>query len=237
MARINIESMSKPGQRKSIDAAWTKKQKMIAAAFIGVLGIGGLGYGAISAWNNRAPALPTTVDEAIALVNSTKLDNLDPDRQEQYLNEAATLLKDLPDEERRKLFRDEKNREALDRIREQQMDEMARKFAKGEQPDWMKMRGPGMPGMGPGGPGREGGGGGNGNGGGGNGGGGRNGGGGAGRGDPDARRAAMDQRMAKTLNSGNAQSVGLRGEMMKRMMTQRQAAPSQSGGGGGGGPK
>lgn len=233
MARINIESMSKPGQRKSIDASWTKKQKMIAAAFIGVLGIGGLGYGALSAWNNRAPALPTTVDEAIALVNSNKLDNLDPDRQEQYLNEAATLLKDLPEEERRKLFRDEKNREAIDRIREQQMDEMAKKFAKGEQPDWRNMRGPGMGPGGPGGPGRDGGGG-NGNGG-GNGGGGRNGGGGAGRGDPDARRAAMDQRMAKTLNSGNAQSVGLRGEMMKRMMTQRQAAPST--GGGGGGPK
>lgn len=222
--------IAKPAPRKTIDAAWTKQRKTIVGAAVAVLGVGVLGFGAYSYWKNLPPSLPTNVDQAIALISSNKIDTLAPDRQEQYLDAAAELLKDLPDEERRKLFRDDKSREALERIREQQFDEIARKFAKGEDLDWRNMRGPGM---GPGGPGREGGpppggnpdGGGAGGGGGrdgaGGGGGGRNGG-GQNRGNPDARRAMMDQRMARSLNSGNAQSVGLRGEMMKRMQQQRQ---------------
>lgn len=224
-------SAKKPAPRKSFDAAWNKQRKTVAVVALVVMSVGTVSYGAYYAWSNRPPALPTTADQAIALISSNKLDTLPIDRQEQYLEAASDLLKDLPEEQRRELFRNDKNRDALERIREQQFDDMARKFAKGEDPDWMRMRGPGM---GPGGPpgGGPGGGGGNGNGGGDGGGGDRGKAGRPGRGDPDARRAMMDQRMAKSLNSGNAQSVGLRGEMMKRMQAARQA-----GGGGNGGQR
>ncbi len=237
---IDVTKKAAQPKRSSLNAKFERNRKPIMVGLLAVMGLGSLVYGGYYAWSHRPPALPTNANEAIALVTSNKLDLLDPGRQEQYLDEAARLLRDLPDEERRKLFRDDKNREALERIREQQFDEMAKKFARGEEPDWQNMRGPGMgPGMGPGagrpdrqpgeqpppgagpdgngGPGRDGGGGGGGN---GNGRGGN-------RGNPDSRRAMMDQRMARSLNSGNAQSVGLRGEMMKRMQQQRQSGGPQ----------
>lgn len=244
MARIDLQSNTKPA-RKSIDANWTKKQKTAAAVVAGVLAFGAVGAGIWYAVDSLPPALPTSATEALAVMKSAKFDQLDEERKQQYAEEAARLLRELPEEERRELRKDDTNRAAIDKIREEQMDEMIKKLARGETPD--------MP-FGPfgGGERRQGGQGGQ---------GGGNGqpreGGPGGAGDRwrnmseadrakaiEERKVRMDQRMAQQFNSGNAQKTGLRGEFFKTMRQNGGPGgpgggrgPGGGGGGGGGGEK
>jgi uncharacterized membrane protein YgcG len=76
------------------------------------------------------------MNEALAVMQSGKLDRMDPQRRAQYTEEARRMLWALTDEERRKLFEDEKHREAMRAIREQTFDDMAYRMARGEQIDW-----------------------------------------------------------------------------------------------------
>lgn len=219
--RIEIGEMETQS-RRPIDASWSPKKKAIVGAVAGVLALGVLGGGAFMAWQNRPVSLPGNAGEAVAMINSGRIDRLDEQRRAQYLAEAGRLLRDLPDEQRRDLVRDETNREAMMDIREAMMDDMVRRFARGEdiEPPWARGRRNGQPrGERPGGP----------------------------PGDREElseeereerrreRTEMMRERISSAFESGNSQSVALRGEFFKRMREMRQQNGGGSRGGNGGG--
>jgi hypothetical protein len=232
--------------RQAIDANWTPKQRRIATVACGVLAVVTLSAGAWWTIANRPPGLPTTIDEALAVMNSRAFRGLDEDRQRQYAAEAARLLQGVSEEDRQRLFQDEKNRQAARRIREEQMEETARRVARGEKIErpmmpWGPGRGPGGGpgggGPGGGGPGGAGGPGGPGGpgvpagarppGGGPGGPGGPGGGRGAGGGQmSEEMRQRIVNRVERGMQTGNAQNMGLRTEMMQRFQAQRSANPS-----------
>lgn len=238
-----------PAAGRSIDASWSKGKKLAVAVLASVGGLAAISFGFWKAWSMTAPGLPTSAAQAVAVINSGRFDNLDEARQEQFFDEAQRLIRAMPDEERRALRDDPGFREAMMRMREQQMDENAKRFARGQELEGF--------GFGPGGPGgrqptaeerqrweqmrkewedRE-----------------------AKMTEEERKkrdeerqrrqeemRKQMDQRMANAINTGSAQSMGLRTEMFKRMA--RQGGNRMFGGrgfggggrgpgGGGGGPR
>lgn len=134
--RFDLDDAMNEGKRRAIDANWSSRKKAmvgVAAACVATVAIGG------SAWaytQMRTPSLPRNMDQALAVMSSGKLDKMAPERRAQYSEEARRILWSLSDEERRKLFEDEKNREALRALREQAFDDMAYRVARGEQIDW-----------------------------------------------------------------------------------------------------
>jgi len=201
--------------RRPIDAEWSKQKKtaVVGACVVGASLALGAGWWAMSAIAN--PGLPTNASDALAVMASSKFESMDEMRKRQYAAEARRLLSELPAEDRRALFEDENAREAMREMREETMDEIARRVARGES----------IEGMFPGGP----------------------------RGprpegerrerpadapafDPEQFRQQMDQRLAEQIQSGNAQSGGLRGEMFKRGM-RGGGGGGRGGGGGGRGPR
>lgn len=134
--RFDLDAAMNEGKRRAIDADWSARKKAlvgVSAAAVAACAIGG------SAWaymRTRTPSLPTTINQAMAVLASDKLDRMAPERRAQYTEEARRILWSLTDEERRKLFEDEKSREALRAIREQTMDDLAYRIARGEQVDW-----------------------------------------------------------------------------------------------------
>lgn len=239
--RISLDAPSAPA-RKAIDANWSAKKKKVVAGLCIGLGTVAVAAGGMFAWSHRPVSLPKTREEAMRVMASDRYKNMDEDRQRQYAVVAAELFKDVPREEMRTYFEDEKTREVLFAMREEAMDEMILKVARGEPIEDMRMGWrPGGPG-GPGGGRPEGGGPGDGQ--------RREGGPEGGPGGPGGpggapmtdeqrqqRRADMARRISdrigKAVNDGNAQMNGLRAEFMSRMRAQG----GGPGGGGGGGPR
>ncbi len=93
---------------------------------------------------SQAPlAMPVSVDEALAGIESDAYAKADPQRRRQYATEAAKLMRDLSEEERRELWEqardDEALREAFRKMMQDRWDEMIRERARGgemERPDW-----------------------------------------------------------------------------------------------------
>jgi len=199
--------------RPTLDAGWSKRKKVVVAAASLTLAVGAVAGGAAYHLATRPPALPTSVDEAVAVLASDRFERLDEDRQRQYAAEAGRLLRDLPADQRRALFQDQATRDALAKVRQEMFDEIARRFARGEDLPTRPRRSDGAEGrptfnpqdMTP------------------------------------EERAAMRERMIQRLNeqfaeaaeSGNAQDSGLRAEMMKR----REKQVRESGGRGGPGAR
>ncbi|RMH30390.1 MAG: hypothetical protein D6693_00570 [Planctomycetota bacterium] len=209
-ARINLDE-ALAAARTPIDAGWSKRKKIaVACASVGVA-LAALAGGASYHQLTRPPALPTTADEALAVLASDRFDRLDEERQRQYAAEAGRLLRALPPDQRRALARDEANREALAKTMQEMFDEVARRFARGQEPSAppQERRGPreGRPGFNP-------------------------------EDITPEQRAQMRERMVERLNeqmaqaaeSGNAQDSGLRAEMMKRRAAQRQQRGGRRGG-------
>lgn len=228
--RINLDEQLAP-ERKTIDADWSKKRKTLVGAGAGVLAIAAVSAGAFLMIRSQPPRLPTTAEEAIVVLGSAKYERLDSERKLQYATESARLLRELPPEERRELMRDDKNREALRQLMNEMMDDAAKRFARGDELEFpgFGFRGPPRGERGerdgnregrerPGGP----------------------------PGDREnmtdeereQRRAEMRERLggriSNAIQSGNAQSTGLRGEMFKRMSKMRESGqmPQRRRGGG-----
>lgn len=215
--RIELTEAAAP--RRTLDAGWTKQQKITAGVASGVLGVAVLVFGGWTAWQNRPVSMPKTAAQAVAMVESGRIDRLDEGRRREYLAEAGRLLRDMPREEARAMFSDDESREAMMDIGMEMFDESARRFARGEglMNLWQDMRGP----RGRGGPER-----------------GERDGEGRGRGEGgepmndeeraarrSERRAQMTARIQGSMQSGSAQGSALRAEFFKRM--------SKSGFGGG----
>jgi len=230
--RIDLDDALRQPGRRAIDADWSARRKMIVGAAAALVAAGAIGGGAWAYLRGRPPALPRTMNEALAVMESGRLDRLDPQRRAQYTAEARRILWSISDEDRRALFRDEANREALRALREQSFDDMAYRIARGDQIDWsefgprerpqlseedrkrmeeMRQRVENMT--------------------------------------PEERekemarrmeemRAEMTKRTKEQLSSGNSQSGALRGEMMQRGGRGGFGGRGRGGGGGGGrGPR
>jgi len=224
--RIDIDAQMAEA-RRPIDANWSKQKKAVVGGGAGALALLALTGGVWAAMASRAPGLPRTADDAIAVLSSGKFDRLSRDRQSQYLAETRRLMRDMSDEDRAKLMQDERARKAFQEMREQMLDEMARRFARGEPMQW-----PGAPAAGERREGptpeqmrqwreRE-------------------------EKMTDEERAERQERMRNMMNqrldsqlaTGNPQSGALRGEMMKRMGFGGPGGRGPGGRpGGGGGPR
>lgn len=210
--RINLDE--ELAGRTPIDAGWSRKKKTIVGASAATIASAALAGGIWWSVAHRPPRLPRTADEAVALLASAKFDRLDEDRQRQYSAEAARLMRALPAEQRRALFQDESKRDAMRRLFQERLDDLARRYARGEDPPF-----PGGPRQGRRGDGER-------------------------RPPFNRKdmspedRAAMRDKMVEQINeqmaqqdkTGNTQDSGLRGEMFKR----RAAQGGGRGGGGGG---
>jgi len=221
--RIDLDAATAP-VRKTLDANWSPRKKKVVASLCIGLGSVAVVAGSYFAWTNRPVSLPKTREEAMKVMASDRYKGLDEERKRQYAVVAAELFRDIPREEMRNYFQDESTREVLFQMREQAMDEMILKVARGEPVEDMRMGwrpggfgGPGgqrPDGQRPEGERREGG---------------PDGGPGAGGGEMtdeqrQQRRAEMAQRIrdriGTAVNDGNAQMNGLRSEFMQRMRAQ-----------------
>lgn len=210
--RINLDEAISP--RAPIDANWSRRKKSIVGGVVAFFAVGAVSAGVWWTMSNRPPRLPRTADEAITILASSQFDRLDEERQRQYAAEAGRLLRELSPEDRRAMFEDEANREALRKIREDRFDELVRRFARGEEMDrgpWRRGERPPRP---------------------------------EGERPPfnpenispedrerfrEMMRERINEQIMTAAQSGNAQSSGLRAEMMKRR--------AQSGGQRGGGQR
>ncbi len=210
--RINLDEASE--SRAPIDANWSRRKKMTVGIVAAICATSAVSAGVWWTMASRPPRLPRTADEAVVLLASSQFDRLSEDRQRQYAAEAGRLMRELPDEERRALFQDESNRDAMRKVFEERMDEMVRNFARGEEMNRGRFPRGERPPRAEGEEGRP----------------------------PfnpeemtdeerqrrmDERKERMNEQILTNAQSGNAQSSGLRAEMMKRM--------TKSGGGWGGG--
>lgn len=185
--------------RRPIDAGWSKRKKaLVGGASVG-LAAGALATAGVLLYNARPVGLPKTAQEAVEMMGSARFARLDEDRRAQYADEAARLIRELPQEERRAMMTDEESREALRTLREQMFDDLVRRYARGEElprfgppPGERRERGEGERGrwqeM-----------------------------------SEEDRAAAMErmrsminERLDSQMSSGNAQTGALRGEMFKR---------------------
>lgn len=133
--RLDLDEALNDG-RRPIDADWSPRKKAAVAVLATLIAGGAIGGGMWAYLNSRTPSLPRNFQQAMRTIESGKLDRMDPQRRAQYAAEAGRLLWSLSDEERRKLFEDEKARESLRGLWEQRMDDMAYRIARGDEIDW-----------------------------------------------------------------------------------------------------
>ncbi|MBX3389295.1 MAG: hypothetical protein KF691_07540 [Phycisphaeraceae bacterium] len=152
-SRRDLFSAAASSASKAVSHDWTPKQKKIAAIGLAGMACAALVYGGVLFVRNRPLQLPKTFEEGKAAMATARFQNMDELRQAQYKTEMDRLFREkmgtMKEEgERRDFFRDESNREVMQQIREQMFDDMAKRVAKGETPQFPF--GPGGPG-GPGG--------------------------------------------------------------------------------------
>ncbi len=198
--------------RKPIDASWSPKKKKIVAGVCAAVTALAVSGGAYAAWSMRTPELPANTAEAMALLQSGKFSSLPDDRKGQYAAEMARLFRTLPEDERRKIMEDPKNREEMRKVREEMMDDFMKRYARGEAaPSEMRPpEGRRPPGDRP-------------------------------QLTEEERRQRMEdarnrmtQAFKNSVSTGNAQGGGLRGEFFKTAGFGGGRGPGGGGGGGGG---
>lgn len=217
--RVELAPVATP--RVAIDANWSKGKRRAVAVGVSLAAVAALGAGVWMYLRSLPPAMPTTAEEAIAVMNSAAYKRLDGQRQQQYAAEAARLLIAVPEDQRAALRENPDARRAMREAMEKRMEDLAKRIARGETLEMPRMPfgpgGPGGPGApaggspgGPAGPGR--------------------GPGGPGRGGPmtNEMRERITGMIEGRIMTGNAQMTGLIGEMRERM---RQQAGGPPGGG------
>lgn len=133
--------ISTEGQRKAIDADWTKRKK--AAVAVGAcLAAVVAAVAGVAVYRANAPVrLPRSADEAATVMASDRFDELPRDRQTQYANEAARLMQNLDESEVRTLFAEDPDaaRAMVGRIFEARGREAMIARAYGEEVDFRAM--------------------------------------------------------------------------------------------------
>ncbi|GAB5495119.1 MAG: hypothetical protein Phyf2KO_01990 [Phycisphaerales bacterium] len=143
MSKSLMDGIEFGEKRKAVDADWSKARKLTVGSIASLLALGAIGAGAYFMWQNRPVSLPKSADEAIAVINSGRIERLPVDRQRQYYAEASRLMEDIPWEERREYFREEDNRDAMREVMMAQMDNTMREIARGNLTieDWRTQMG------------------------------------------------------------------------------------------------
>jgi len=204
--------------RQTIDAKWSPKTKKTVIGLSVLVTVGAITGGIWAASAFATPGMPSTAQEALAVLGTPRFERMSADRRSAYAEEAGRLLRELPEEDRRAMFRDEDQRDAMRAMMEQRMADMARAVARGETPDFAAMFGGMRPPRGDNAERRQ-------------------------RREEmtdeerEQRRADMQDRMrdrmSETFKSGNAQNSELMGEMFRSGMGRM--GPGGRGGRGGGG--
>lgn len=131
MSKSLMDGIEFGEKRKAVDADWSKARKIAVGSLASMLALGAIGAGAYFMWQNRPVSLPKTADEAIAVINSGRIERLPVDRQRQYYAESSRLMEDIPWEERREYFREEQSRDAMREVMMAQWDNSMREIARG----------------------------------------------------------------------------------------------------------
>lgn len=101
---------SKPKGRMTVhevDVAAERRSKSIKVAALTAVSVVVLTAGGALAWYFTPPALPTTLEEAIAVANSPRYKRLSKDQKEPYLDVIRERFGSLDREERRKMLGDD----------------------------------------------------------------------------------------------------------------------------------
>ncbi len=215
----NLDEAMEAG-RQTIDAKWSPKTKKIVIGACVAVVVGAISGGIWAASAFSTPGLPSTAQEALAVLGTPKFERMSADRRSAYAEEAGRLLRELPEEDRRAMFRDEEQRDAMRAMMEQRMADIAKTIARGETPDFAAMFGGMRPPRNPDGERRQ-------------------------RREEmtdeerDQRRAEMQERMRERITdsykSGNAQNAELMGEMFRSGMGMGRGGRGGGRGGGGAG--
>jgi hypothetical protein len=108
----------------------TKKKLLIAGSALGVTLL--VTASVLWAMSPSVPAFPKTAAQAVDAISAKGFANLDSNRKVQYYEQLRFFLRELTDEERRAIMEnfDEETRRQM---RRDIMDELARRFARGEE--------------------------------------------------------------------------------------------------------
>ncbi|HEX8876074.1 MAG TPA: hypothetical protein VF777_04950 [Phycisphaerales bacterium] len=123
---------------------WTPTQKKFAT---GALAVAALAMLVGGAWLTRQwmpPSMPTSFADGASVIATGRINNLDEIRRGEYYRELARLWPSLSEEERNKWRSDPAYSKMMEQIREQQMDDFAKRVARGEEklPEWGPPPGP-----------------------------------------------------------------------------------------------
>lgn len=123
-----------------VERPWRRR---IVAGLLAVAAAIALSFGGYWTWLNTPPGMPETADDAKALLASARFRNLSPDRRADYLEKVRELLTDMPDDQRRELFRgifeDEASRDVMMETFRAAMAKRARQFAAADEEGQKRM--------------------------------------------------------------------------------------------------
>lgn len=103
----------------------SQMKKRIGAGLAATVAAAVLAAGAWHWWSHRPLPMPTTAEEAVANIGSTRYRNMPDYRQQEYREQAWRLMEQLPREQRRALAESNPN---LMEARRQQMDDRIRSY-------------------------------------------------------------------------------------------------------------
>jgi len=188
---------------QEVDTAAERRKKAVKAVGFTCLSVMVLAAGGYLAWYLTAPALPTTLEEAIAVANSPRYKRLSDEQKQPYLDVIREQFGSLDREQRRAMIGDDEDARdmARDAMRAMMMQMMKNYGAASfEERQAMAARMPGRRGgEGRGGEGR----------------------GGGERGGRDAGQ--MRNRMSDRMANGNAQAMGTMGLMIQDWRKKRES--------------
>ncbi len=117
-------------QVADVDVKAERRRQRLKAAALSVASVVVLIVGGGAAWYFTPPAMPETLEQARAMVNSARFQRLSQEDKRPYMDTIREQFGSLDHDERRKMMEnDEAMRNAMRDARTAQMDEMVKKWA------------------------------------------------------------------------------------------------------------
>ncbi len=112
------------------------KRNILVAAIV-LAGSGAVIGGAYYAWLITPPAMPQTAEQGIAMLGSARFDRMPDYRQDEYAARVRELIHQMPDDQRRDLFRqmhgNEDARDSMRQMMRRQMQQHVRELAEADE--------------------------------------------------------------------------------------------------------
>jgi len=110
--------------------------KKVAVGLLAVLAVTAVAVGGYYTWLITPPGMPDSPEDALATIASARYERLPEYRKQDYLDRTAELMRSMPEEQRRDLFRrmrtDETVRQALREVRQDQQIKRLREWAQAD---------------------------------------------------------------------------------------------------------